>query len=278
VNPGQDRFNCWHCGFKGGSLAALMVPNSEEFREYLTFRRGSPILQKEEQEKPRCTSLPEGFTPFALDGGRREAPYLSYLLGRGVTRRTVALYRMGYVDVGRLAGRVVVPSFDSLGMVNFWSARSIYPNEILRYCLPIATKDVISNEHMVDWTRPVYLVEGIFDETAVGSQAIALYGKFALPSLLLRLVERRPPKVNVCLDDDAIDEAWELAMELVGYDLRCSVVRLGSKDPAVAGYDLVHEAERAAPIIVDPVSALRARLSQLSSRSGSVCEESSEQT
>ena len=266
VNPATDRFNCWHCGFKGGSLAALMVPGSPELREYLDSRpsraaRSVPV----ELAKPRCTSLPDGFTPFALDGSRREAPYLSYLLKRGLSRRTVALYRMGYVDGGQLAGRVVIPSFDHVGMVNFWSARSIHPNETtFRYRLPIATKDVVSNEHMVDWTKPVYLVEGIFDEIAIGPQAIAVYGKFALPTLLLRLVEKRPPRVNICLDDDAIDEAWELAMELMGYDLQCAVVTLGSKDPAVAGLELVQRAEMNATIVTDPVSMLRARLLHMS--------------
>ena len=106
----------------------------------------------------------------------------------------------------------------------------------------------------------MYLVEGIFDEIAIGPQAIAVYGKFALPTLLLRLVEKRPPRVNICLDADALDEAWELAMELMGYDLRCAVVMLGSKDPAVAGLELVQRAEMAATIVTDPVSMLRAKL------------------
>lgn len=258
VNPGQDRFHCWHCGFKGGSLAALMVPNSPELREYLGSR---PVgrARPSEPERPRCTSLPEGFTPFALDGSRREAPYLSYLFGRGVTRRTVALYRMGYVDAGQLAGRVVVPSFDSFGMVNFWSARSIYPNETLRYRLPLATKDVVSNEHMVDWTRPVYLVEGIFDEITIGPQAIALYGKFMPPTLALRLVERRPPMVHVCLDSDARDEAYELMGRLVGYDLPCTLVDLEDKDPAVAGRDAVESAARSSLTVTGSAGLVEAR-------------------
>lgn len=160
-----------------------------------------------------------------------EAPYLTYLHGRGLTDHTVGLYRMGYVDTGLLAGRVVVPSFDAYGAVNFWSARSIDPGDPLRYRLPLASKDVVSNEHMVDWDQPVYLVEGIFDEVAIGPQAISLYGKFLLPALASRLVQRRPPMVHVCLDSDARMDARVLMRRLVGYDLTCSIVDLPGKDP-----------------------------------------------
>lgn len=222
----------------------LMVPNSDEIREYLDSRPSAESRQQPE-EMPRCSTLPEGFTPFGLRDSHVEGPYRSYLTRRGVTERTMAIYRMGFVDIGMLAGRVVVPSFDVHGSINFWSARSIWKDAKPAYKLPHASKDIISNEHMVDWTEPVYLVEGIFDEVAMGSQAISLYGKF-LPSLLAqRLVERRPPMVYVCLDDDARREAMGLMHKLVGYDLRCALVDLPGKDPSDLGFDDVKKAAEA---------------------------------
>jgi hypothetical protein len=235
-----------------------MVRGSDEQREYLESigegrRRPAPI-----EVRPPCTSLPEGYTPFRLNGSPLEAPYLTYLRGRGLPDLTVGLYRMGYVDTGFLAGRVVVPSFDLHGQVNFWSARSIDPAETLRYRLPLASKDVVSNEHMVDWTRPVYLVEGIFDEVAIGAQAISLYGKFLLPTLATRLVERRPPMVHICLDSDARMEARVLMRRLLGYDLPCSIVALPGKDPGSTPVDEVTKAAFAARPVRGDISALRA--------------------
>jgi hypothetical protein len=225
-----------------------MVPRSAELREYLAEREegGSKV---ETAESVRCSSLPIGYSPIRLSGEVGEAPYVSYLRRRGVTDGTIGLYRMGYVDSGHLAGRVVVPSFDSLGMVNFWSARTIWPDKKPSYELPEATKDVVSNEHMVNWTEPVYLVEGIFDEVAIGSQAISLYGKFMLPLLAKRLVERRPPIVYVCLDSDAKSEAMGLMQRLVGYDISCALVELSGKDPGVMGHEAVERAaELARPV------------------------------
>lgn len=259
VNPDRDEFHCWHCGYGGKSLAPLMVRGSPEHVEYLDERPGGPRRPAVE-ERPPCTSLPSGYRPFTLGGSVDEAPYLTYLRGRGVSDRTVALYRMGYVDQGPLRGRVVVPSFDANGMVNFWSARSIYPGEFLRYRLPEASKDVVSNEHMIDWARPVYLVEGIFDEVAIGPQAISLYGKFMPPSLAMRLVERRPPLVNVCLDSDAEVEAGALVRRLVGYDVPCSMVRIASKDPADAGLASIELAAQASALVTGSASLLGARL------------------
>jgi len=259
VNPETDRFNCWHCGFKGSSLSALMVNGSAEQREYLAEREESPKQKHVEVLRPPCESLPDGFTPFCRSKADRATPYTTYLSTRGVTERTVALYRMGYVDTGQLAGRVIIPSFDLHGSINFWSARSIYPNETLRYRLPKASKDIISNEHMVDWTKPVYLVEGIFDEIAIGSQAIALYGKFIPPKLMLRLVERRPPAVYICLDDDARDEAYGLAKKLIGYDVKCCIVDLNGKDPGQVGSAGVAEAVQRAAILTGSAGLLTAK-------------------
>lgn len=262
VNPDRDEFHCWHCGYGGKSLAPLMVRGSAEHREYLGERhdiavRAQPVL-------PPCNSLPDGFTPFGRRETYHEAPYLSYLRGRGVSERTMALYRMGYVDDGPLAGRVVIPSFDQTGAINFWSARSIHPVEkVHAYRLPKATKNIVSNAHMVDWSKPVYIVEGIFDEIAIGPQAIALYGKFMNSQLAVALVTNRPPVTYVCLDNDARGDAEDIVERLLGYDLPCALVDLADKDPAVAGAAAVQSAAMGSYVLTGSMEALAARLRAL---------------
>lgn len=239
-----------------------MVPGSKERGEYLSER---PIGTQPavDDELPPCSSLPEGYRPFALGGTRDEAPYLTYLRSRGVTDHTVALYRMGYVDDGHLRRRVVIPSFDQQGMLNFWSARSIDiadPRDTFRYRLPVASKDIVSNEHMVDWSRPVHLVEGIFDEIALGPQAIALYGKFLPPTLALRLVERRPPSVSICLDSDALPEARGLMRRIIGYDIPCSLVRFDGKDPSAIDRSVIEGAIGESPLVTGHIGMMKEKL------------------
>lgn len=233
-----------------------MRPGSSELREYNDGRSTKPVLgSSKEEEIPLCTTLPPGFKPLCLNDSLDARPYLTYLTGRGVSERSVALYRMGYVTSGLLSGRVIVPSFDAVGSVNFWSARTIW-GDTPTYRLPYASKDVVSNEHMVDWTEPVYLVEGVFDEVAIGPQAISLYGKFMQPTLAQRLVTRRPPIVYVCLDNDARSEARTLVQQLVGYDIPCALVDLPGKDPGELGYESVRLVAEASPVLTGSAGLL----------------------
>lgn len=220
-----------------------MVRNSPEWKEYIESRSSAKVAAVT-NEKQRCHSLPVGFIPLDVGAPQSSVPYRAYLHRRGITDRTMGIYRMGYVDDGYLSGRVVVPSFDAHGMVNFWSARTIY-DRTPTYVLPDCSKDIISNEHLIDWDSPVYLVEGIFDEIAVGAQGIALYGKYLPQSLTLKLIERRPPVTYVCLDVDARREAIKIMERLVGYDIKAALVDLPGKDPGQLGGHVVEETAQA---------------------------------
>lgn len=258
VNPARDEFNCWHCGFRGRSLGPLMVRNSTEMREYLgDYIPGSTKAPP----APPVTTLPQGFMPLVGRDHAAEAPYKAYLRSRGIPEALWRLYRMGYIDQGPMRRRVVVPSFDRQGHPNFWSCRAIdRVDHQFRYVLPQGSKDVISNEYLVDWTKPIFLVEGIFDEVAIGPQAIALYGKSLLPKLAVRLVEEKPPMVHVCLDSDAYDEAYWLLSRLVRYDLPCSLVDLAEKDPSDAGRQAVLDAASEATLVSGSVGLVGVRI------------------
>lgn len=258
VNPETNSFHCWHCGFGGRSLAPLMIRGSDAHRAYTNEHDSE--AKKQPKVRPPCNSLPDGYIPFGLKGSMREAPYLSYLRERGITDLTVGVYRMGYVDTGTLAGRVIIPSFDMFGSINFWSARSIDCTEHLRYRLPYASKDIISNEHMIDWTEPVYLVEGIFDEITIGSQGISLYGKFMGSLLAKRLVEKRPPCVHVCLDSDARTDAMKLVHKLMGYGLTSTLVKIDGKDPGSMSMYEINTAASNAKLVTSPLKLLESRL------------------
>ena len=235
-----------------------MRNGSPEKREYLESRGDTKKVVTE--ERSRCYTLPKGYMPLDRSASSSSAPYRNYLLRRGLTEEQLGLYRIGYADSGDYAGRVIVPSFDANGCVNFFSARTIHEGIRPTYMLAEATKDIISNEHMVDWTQPVYLVEGIFDEIAVGPQAIALYGKFVFTELIMRLMEKRPPVTYVCLDSDARMAALAILRRLVGYDIKSALVDLPGKDPGVMGGKAVMEVSNDCKPVTGSMGLLGARL------------------
>lgn len=194
---------------------------------------------KSAQTRPLAAAAFEGLPPelLPLDGRDRDgaAIYKAYLHGRNVPERLWGLWRLGFCLEGSYAGRVIVPSFDELGVPNFFCARAIAPWMKPPYLLPDASKDVVSNGHMIDWRLPVCLVEGAFDAIAIGPQAIPLWGVAIGSKQLLTLVKKSPPVVYVCLDADATTAANRLASRLLRYGIKTGVVRLPCKDPAMCG-------------------------------------------
>lgn len=254
VNISADVFNCWVCGFAGRSLSGVMVPGSVEQREY---SEGGPAARPPARQEGRCLAVPSECTPFALSGDAMEWPYVAYLRRRGIAERTVGLRRLLYADRGPCAGRIVVPSFDSRGDVNLYVARTVWDRKPT-YMMPEASKDIVFDECLVDWRRPVRLVEGVFDALVMGEQAVPLLGKFLQPSLALRLL-KGVPMVHICLDADAMAEAWELAEQLLSYDVPCAVVRCPAKDPADAGREAMEGAISGSRTIGDPIGLVMAR-------------------
>jgi DNA primase len=82
----------------------------------------------------------------------------------------------------------------------------------------------------VDTDEPVFAVEGVFDTTHVYPNAVAFLGKPLKSHILPLRAARRP--VVVCLDGDAWEEGWALAMTLRHYGLRAGSIRLPARrDP-----------------------------------------------
>lgn len=208
-----------------------MVPGSEEYIECLDDKL---VIKKPDLQF--CNSLPEGYKNFNfLD--KEELEFFLYLKNRNISKIDILLYKIGYCNTGKYSNRIIIPSFDQNGEVNFWSARSIIKNIEYqkRYVLPAASKNIISNDYLKNWDAPIYLVEGAFDEIAIGSQAIALYGKTVNKILLKKIIEKSPPEVFICLDADAEKEADFLFEKLLSYDINVKLLNIKNDDPAKLG-------------------------------------------
>lgn len=249
MNVELDVFNCWVCGLSGSKLGYLMSPEDRD--EYLGESSNSTLASPHNE---RLTALPPEFTPFCQGDPDKRAIYEDYLISRGVHERLWSLWRLGYAVEGRYAGRLIIPSFDKFGVPNFFSARAILPWIKPKYILPNALKDVISNEHAIDWSDAVFIVEGPFDQIAIGHQAICLWGTSIGTNQINALVTNRPPQIYICLDDDAQKRAFQMAQKLIRYDLNVSIVNMPGKDPSVLGRRAVLEAA----LIAQPFNTLTA--------------------
>ena len=132
----------------------------------MLFRSDLVKPHDEKVEKKKVfLRLPKGYTQFK-DSNPRFIPHgeaLRYLHSRGITNEMIEKYNIGYTVSGDFAYRIIVPSYNKEGYLNYFVARAWVPKK-MKYKNPTVPKDeIIFNEGLIDWKKDVYLVEGAFD-------------------------------------------------------------------------------------------------------------------
>ena len=80
----------------------------------------------------------------------------------------------------QLRRRVIIPSFDSEGFLNYFTARAI-DESTRKYVNPkVKRTDIIFNELNVDWKKELVIVEGPFDS----NYSLALFNIFVDSNIL----------------------------------------------------------------------------------------------
>ena len=111
---------------------------------------------------PQIIDLPENFQTLTGAKTRVKQRALNYLYHRGFTDRDILTWKVGFCDFGEYQDRIIIPSFDNNGNVNFFVGRS-YTDDWMKYKNPQVSKDIIFNDLNIDWDDDIVLVEGAFD-------------------------------------------------------------------------------------------------------------------
>ena len=153
---------------------------------------------------------------------------MNYLKGRGITMDIIEKYQIGFCDKGTHSGRIVIPSFDIDGELNYYIARSWDSHSKSKYKNPEAQKDIIIfNENLIDWKKDIFLVEGAFDSIFLDN-SIPMLGKHLSQHLFQTLYEKAKANIIISLDGDAWRAAVKLYNELNGGELydKIKIVKL----------------------------------------------------
>jgi DNA primase len=232
VNIEKSLFHCWSCGdYEGthGSLGKLFdkFGNKKQKKLYQVLKPET-IIKRERKKK--TLKLPDRFTQFKDSSKvypiRRQA--MNYLNGRGITDDMIERYGIGFCDNGDHAGRIVIPSYNKKGELNYYIARSWDPMSRAKYKNPEAEKDkIIFWENLIDWNKDIFLVEGAFDGLFLNN-AIPMLGKHMSELLFETIYMNAKSNVIICLDADAWQNAVKLYHELNGGELwgRIKLVKL----------------------------------------------------
>jgi DNA primase len=219
INYGKHVYKCWSCGETHGTHGPL----GKLFDQYATksqkkvYNLIKPEELKQEDVKRPKLRLPEGYTTFQ-DSNPRFIPHMEayrYLQSRGITDEMIERFKIGYTVSGDFAYRIIVPSFNKEGVLNYFVARSWVPKK-MKYKNPSVPKDeIIFNESLIDWDKDVYLCEGAFDSFFL-SNSIVMLGKKMSKLLFETLYTKANAQVIICCDGDAFEDGLRVYHELNG--------------------------------------------------------------
>jgi DNA primase len=249
---GETPWHCWVCNAKGKTLLGLFKKIKaplEKISELKTILGFTP--KTVEEQVVHKVSLPKEYKPLInlsrTDIVAKHA--LMYLKKRGITKSDILKYNIGYCEEGKYSGRIIIPSYDKDGNLNYFIARAIDSKSTKKYDAPKCNKnELIGLEYFINWNVPIILCEGIFDAIAIKRNAIPLLGKTIPKALMMKLVEPSVKTVYVSLDRDALKDALKYAEELLNLGKDVYLIDLQDKDPSDMGFEnftkLVHDAEQ----------------------------------
>jgi hypothetical protein len=150
-----------------------------------------------------------------------------YLYSRGLTDKDAWYFKLGVSDELRWKRRIIMPSFDAEGNVNYFVARAIDKDKKPKYDNPEIDKNpIIFNEINIDWTKRLVLVEGAFDLTKCTENSTALLGSDLdeRHEIFNRILLHNTP-IALSLDGDMWDKKTpKIAKKLSEYDIDVVVV------------------------------------------------------
>jgi len=248
VNTETQKWHCWTCNSGGKKLTSLLKRLDVDrktisiIREIYGDSQYNPQL--EDADTKVFISLPKEFISLSEPPKGFNPEYkhaINYLTQRGITEKDIVKYNIGYCKDGLYARRIIVPSYNSDGSLNYFVSRSYYPEEKMKYKNPPISKNVICLDSQVNWKEPIILCEGVFDAITIKRNAIPLLGKFPSKELVQKIFLSGVSDIIISLDNDAINEALKAAEYFRKNGIHVKMMYLKDKDAADMGYEKFYE-------------------------------------
>ena len=243
VNIITGKWHCWVSNAGGHNLFQLfkkLNATQEQFRELRGIvDETSYGYESNEVRKKGKVELPKEFLSLVY---KHPSPVyknaMMYLQRRGITYEDILKYNIGYCDQGLYTNRVIIPSYDEEGQLNFFVGRDIFESK-MKYRNSPTPKNVVGFELFINWDEPIVLCEGPFDAIAIKRNAIPLFGKTILSNLRRKIIEKKVKQVYISLDRDAILDSIKMVEDFMKNDIDVYFVNLPEKDPSDLGFEKV---------------------------------------
>lgn len=218
-------FKCWSCcsvdDEMQGSVYKLIRKYGttdilKEYQQTVNEIRNSGLYKLPEyqsilgeNENDFCLVLPSSFTPIKnVDRIKKQAK--EYLEKRHIDQGIVDKFGIGYTQWEEIKpsyrNRIVVPSYDAGGNLNFWVGRDYTENPKrtkYRNCDGVKKSDIVYLESKIEWDADVYIAEGALDAVFCPNCTAFLGKTLSKDDALYRTIyDKANAKVVIVLDAD----------------------------------------------------------------------------
>jgi len=248
VNTETQKWHCWTCNSGGKKLTSLLRKLDVDRKTISIIREiygdSNWTPQQEDAETKVFIQLPKEFISLAEEPKGFNPEYkhaMFYLTQRGIGIKDIIKYNIGYCKEGLYSRRIIIPSYDSNGQLNYFVSRSYYTEEKMKYKNPPISKNIIGFESQINWKEPIILCEGVFDAITIKRNAIPLLGKFPSKQLVEKIFMIGVNNIIISLDNDAINEALKAADYFRKNGINVKMMYLKDKDASDMGYEKFYE-------------------------------------
>lgn len=263
IKISNHKIQCWVCGYKSKNLLHLVRYKAKEcglepLKEYQdkfcsllnlnkdfinnnkqiynTFGLFEDFFEDIEEVHLDTPELPENFILLA-DIWKNKTnnfyiqKHLNYLKARNLLNEEDLWYWKFCIapqDDKEFANRIIIPSFGQDGVLNFFSGRSVYETYFKYINCLIPKSSIIFNEHVIEWDKPLILVEGPFDlckTRLLSSNVTPLLGKTMdeTHKLFKTIISYKTP-IIIAIDPKEIKQKRKLATLVQSYGNTVSVL------------------------------------------------------
>lgn len=249
VSLDTGAWGCWVCGQEEGSKSkgrSVSILFRRVRADRLQIQKARELWKEQSTQSEvnkkiiQPLSLPMEYIPlWNKDESFFYKKAYRYVKSRGLTDNDIVKHRIGYCIRGRYADRIILPSYDVTGQLNYFAARSYLDNPVIKFLCPKdIDKNIITYEDQINWSEPVILVESQLDAITIRRNAISLNGKTIPDQLKRKIIDSNVPKVVLCLDGDAVSSMMMQAQYFIRTGIPVYKVLLPvDSDPNSLGYD-----------------------------------------
>ena len=241
INIEKGYFKCWVCDWSGRNLYKIIkrYGNYQQKQKWRSLTHQVEINNFAEKlfgiklppEKEQKIDLLPAFISLAnkkLPSTANRA--LNYLESRGITKKDILKWKIGYCVDGEYAGRIIVPSFDLDGDINYYIGRT-YSDDWPKYTNPKVLKNIIFNHLYLDFDEDLVIVEGVFDAIKASDNSVPLLGSTLTErSKLFMEIVKNDTVVYLALDSDVEKKTNKLIKLFLKYDIEVHKVDIQPYD------------------------------------------------